>query len=42
MLMRVWRMTGCKTKYYTIDRDENGRVIELERVRNQGNADVVV
>ncbi|CAH3126511.1 unnamed protein product [Porites lobata] len=22
----VWKMTGCRPKYYTIDRDENGRV----------------
>ena len=38
----VWKMTGCRPKYYTIDRDENGRVVEMERVRNEGNADVVV
>lgn len=28
----VWKMIGCRFKYYSIVKDENGRVIELERV----------
>ena len=35
-------MTGCRPKYYSIVKDENGRVAELQRVHDQSNCDVVV
>lgn len=38
----AWKMTGCRPKYYSIVKDENGRVTELERVHDQSNCDVVV
>ena len=38
----VWKMTGCRPKYYSIVKDENGRVVEMERVHGQSNSDVVV
>ena len=28
-------MTGCKAKFYTIIRDEEGKVAELEKVNTQ-------
>ena len=31
----VWKMTGCRPKYYSIVKDENGRVVEMERVHDQ-------
>ena len=30
-----WVMTGCKAKFYTIIRDEEGKVAELEKVNTQ-------
>ena len=38
----AWKMTGCRHKYYSIVKDESGRVAELERVHDQSNCDVVV
>ena len=38
----AWKMTGCRPKYYSIDKDENGRVAELERVHDHSNCDVLV
>ena len=35
-------MTGCKAKFYTIIRDEEGKVAELEKVNTQASSDVVV
>lgn len=37
-----WAMTGCKAKFYTIIRDEEGKVTELEKVNTQTSSDVVV
>lgn len=37
-----WVMTGCKAKLYTIIRDEEGKVAELEKVNTQASSDVVV
>lgn len=31
----AWKMTGCRPKHYTIVKDEDGRVAELERVQDQ-------
>ena len=39
---RAWKMTGCRPKYYSIVKDENGRVAELERGHDHSNCDVVV
>lgn len=37
-----WNMTGCKAKFYTIIKDEEGKVVELEKVNSQACADVSV
>lgn len=37
-----WVMTGCKAEFYTITRDEEGKVAELEKVNTQASSDVVV
>ena len=37
-----WVMTGCKAKFYTIIRDEGGKVAELEKLNSQESADVAV
>lgn len=37
-----WVMTGCKAKFYTITRDEEGKVAELEKVNTQASSDVMV
>ena len=38
----AWKMTGCRPKYYSIVKDENGRVAELERVHDHSKCDVIV
>lgn len=37
-----WDTTGCKAKFYTIIRDDGGKVVELEKVNTQASADVAV
>ena len=37
-----WVMTGCKAKFYTIIRDEGGKVAELKKLNSQESADVAV
>ena len=37
-----WTMTGCKAKFYSIERDENGKLVELDQVNGQACADVAV
>lgn len=35
-------MTGCKTKFYIVVKDDDGRVVELEKVNNEVRSDVAV
>lgn len=37
-----WVMTGCKAKFYTIIRDNGGKVVELEKVDAHASTDVAV
>lgn len=37
-----WTMTGCKAKFYSIERNEDGKVVELDKVNSQACADVAV
>ena len=37
-----WVMTGCKTKFYIAVKDEEGKVVELEKVNNEASSDVAV
>ena len=37
-----WNMIGHKAKFYTIIRDDGGKVVKLEKVKAQASADVEV
>ena len=37
-----WTMTGCKAKLYSIERDGDGKVVELDKVNSQACAHVAV
>ena len=37
-----WVMTCCKTKFYIVDEDEEGKVVELEKVNNEASSVVAL
>ena len=37
-----WVMTGCKSKFYIVVKNEEDKVVELEKVNNEATSDVAV
>ena len=38
----AWVLTGCKRKFYTVVKDDDGKIVELEKVNNEERSAVAV